>query len=121
MNYPYECTNCLHSFDVIKSYREIDRVEQCSKCDSIAERRISLHQAIDKSSASDWNSKVYNPAFGKAVTPQEAKKEAKRKGWEEVGSEPAEKVQEHFNAQREEKQQARWDECNMNLGEVNGG
>lgn len=118
MIYPYECPNCGNSFEVIKSFRNIDDIEKCSQCDTISNRTISRYQAVDSTAAADWNAKEYNPAFGKAVTPQEAKKEAKARGWTETGTEPAEKIQKHFKAQRDKKEKDRWDSLNMNLGDI---
>lgn len=118
MIYPYICPNCSHETEVIKSYRDIENDENCPKCDKIMDRTISRFQAVDGTAASDWNAKEYNPAFGKAVTPQEANREAKARGWTATGTEPAEKIQKHFKAQRDKKEKDRWDSLNTNLGEI---
>lgn len=118
MIYPYLCPACSNEFEVIKSYKDIDSVEHCPSCDTISNRTISKHQAVDSTAASDWNNKSYNPAFGEALTPLQAKKEAKRRNWTEVGTEPAEKIHQHFEKEREAKYKASWDSLNLNLGEI---
>lgn len=118
MIYPYVCNGCSLEFEVIKSYRDIDNVEHCPDCGTIGNRTISKHQAVDSTAASDWNAKTYNPAFGKALTPQQAKREAKARNWTEVGTEPPEKIQKHFEAERKAKYKASWDKLNLNLGEI---
>lgn len=118
MIYPYECPNCGNEFEVIKSYREIDAVERCPDCDTISNRTIAKMQAVDSTAAADWNARSYNPAFGKAVTPMEAKKIAKKNNWTEVGTEPVDKIEKHFREERQRKEKSRWDKLNLNLGEI---
>jgi len=118
MIYPYICPKCDNNFEVIKSVKDIDQPENCPSCDTISNRTISRFQAVDSTAAADWNNKTYNPAFGKALTPQQAKKEARARNWAEVGTEPPEKIHKHFAKQREEKEKAKWDSFNLNLGEV---
>jgi predicted nucleic acid-binding Zn-ribbon protein len=116
--YPYICTSCSFEFEVIKHHKDIDIIEYCPSCGIIGNRTISKHQRIDSTAASDWNKKEYNPAFGKALTPKEARREAKARQWTEVGDEPAHKIQKHFEKQREDRDKKRWDELNLNLGEI---
>ena len=118
MIYPYLCPHCSTEFEVIKSVRDIDNIEKCPSCDTISGRTISRFQAVDSTAAADWNNKTYNPAFGKALTPQQAKKEAKARNWTEVGDEPVEKIQKHYAAERKAKYDSSWDKLNLNLGEV---
>jgi putative FmdB family regulatory protein len=103
MIYPYKCPLCKSEFEVIKSVKDIDNLEECPSCDTISNREISRFQAIDKTAAADWNNKEWNPALGKAVTPIEAKKEAKRKGLIEMGNECPDKAEKHFADQRAKK------------------
>lgn len=118
MIYPYLCKHCGYETEVIKSYKQIDDIENCADCGKIMVRTISQFQAVDSTAAADWNNKTYNPAFGEALTPQQAKKEAKRRNWTEVGTEPADKIQKHFEAERKAKHKASWDDLNLNLGEI---
>ena len=118
MIYPYSCPSCEHKFEVIKSVRHIDDLEHCPKCDTISNRTIARQQCVDSAAASDWNRKEYNNAFGEAMTPKQAQKEAKRRGWVEAGTEPAEKIHKHFEKERKDKYKRSWDDLNLNLGEI---
>ena len=120
MIYPYTCPNCDNHAEVIKSVTDIDNDENCAHCDTIMVRQISQFQAIDKTAAADWNNSTYNPAFGKHVTPQQAKREAKKKGWTEVGTEPPEKIEKHFADQRAATKKAEMAKINLDIGEVHG-
>lgn len=118
MIYPYYCASCQQEFEVIKSVQEIDNEENCPLCDNISVRRIARRQSIDKTAAGDWNNASYNPAFGRHLTPMQARNEAKRRGWTEVGTEPKEKIEKHFAQERQRKQKKSWDEFNLDVGEV---
>jgi len=119
MIYPYLCSNCSHEFEIIKSVRQIDDEELCPECGNISDRTISCSQGIDKSSAADWNTPHYNPAFGKHFSSNsQARKEAKKRGMEEIGNEPIDKIHKKFDNDRQEKQRARWDSVNMDHGEI---
>jgi len=99
--YPYECNSCKHEFEVTKTVKNIDLEEKCSKCDSIATRYIAYTQSF--SGEKDWNQLEWNPAFGKALTPRQAAKEAKRQGLIELGTEPIENIHKHHDAELKKK------------------
>lgn len=120
MIYPYNCSICENQTEIIKSVHDIDVEEKCDVCGNIMDRQISQFQAIDKTAAADWNASAYNPAFGKHVTPQQAKREAKKKGWTEIGTEPPEKIEKHFADQRAAKKKADMAKINLDIGEVRG-
>ena len=117
--YPYECQDCAHDFEITKSVKHIEDLEHCPKCSGVAERYIS--NKISFSGASDWDTAHYSPALGKVVKSNaEARREARRMGLEEVGSEPVENIHKHFDAQRENKRKAVYDDLfTANLGEIN--
>lgn len=100
--YPYVCRHCDHSFEVVKSVKNINDKEHCDKCKHETIRVLAREQSIDKIAAADWNRKEYNPGLGGAFTPKEASKEAKRRGLIEVGNESPEKIHKHFEKQRAE-------------------
>jgi len=116
--YPYLCRDCSLEFEIIKSHVDIELPECCPSCGKIGVRTISKHQMIDKSSANDWNMKSYNPAFGEALTPSEAKKLAKERGLTEVGNEDPNKISKHFEEQRNKREKDFNDSINLNLGEI---
>ena len=106
--YPYECESCGHTYEVVKSVRDINNVEHCEKCNSLTKRRIALRQSIDKTAASDWDRMEYNPGLGKALTPMQARKEAKSKGLVEIGTEPVEKIHKHFDKVRADNERRKY-------------
>lgn len=89
--YDYECHNCKHEFEVIKSISRIDDIESCSSCGKTDTRRIIFR--FHFYGASDWDKGEYNPAFGKFIrNARHRKEEAKRRGMIEVGNEDVEKI-----------------------------
>lgn len=86
--YAYRCPNCEHRFEVYKSVRYINNIEHCEKCSTISNRVMSL---TNFSGADDWNTQHFSPALGKWVkSNSELRREAKRRGLEEVGNEKPE-------------------------------
>ena len=114
--YPYQC-GCGHDWEVIKSVKEIDHQEVCLKCGKVGERYIATSQSFY--GAGDWDTAHYNPAFGRVMKSNgEARAEAKKLGWAEVGTECAEKTLDTFEKDREKKIQSGYDSINMNLGDI---
>lgn len=102
---------------MIKSVRHIDDVESCPNCGEVGERYISAQQSF--SGADDWDTAHYSPAFGKVMrSNRHARQEAKARGWEEMGTECPEKTLNQFEKDREKKIQSRYDDINLNLGEI---
>lgn len=86
---------------------DIDQTEKCADCGFVASRFIARTHFYG---ASDWDKAEYNPAFGQVVRNSIHRRElAKRKGMEEIGTEPVENIHKHFDAQREKKRKDRWD------------
>ena len=113
MIYPYKC-QCGTEFEVIKKMSEIENVEHCPDCKSVAVRTIGLSH-FGAVSAGDWNRQSFNPAFGQVVNSKAHQREilAKFKGqgkeFIEVGNEKVESIHKHFEKQREETKKKRWD------------
>jgi hypothetical protein len=106
---------------VIKSHREIDNSEHCPECATISTRTIAKHQSVDKTSASDWNAKTWQPATGKHMTPSELKKHAKAKGWDEVGTESVEKIHKNADLAKEQQSKDSWEKTlSTDLGTIDG-
>jgi len=107
MIYPYRC-ECGEEFEVIKFTKEIDRVENCPKCGHNCD---SSHRYISRThfyGADDWNSAEYNPAFGKHLTPKQAKAEAKSRGMIEVGNEDFNKYHKHLDDANQRRRDSKW-------------
>ena len=92
MIYPYICSVCGNEFEVIKSVKDIDEPEFCAVCENPGIRTIS--PLVSFRGISDWNFEPeYDPAFGTMIkSPAHRRKLAKAKGWEEVGTEPVDKI-----------------------------
>lgn len=116
--YPYECQDCAHEFEVVKSIVRIEDMEHCPICGSIANRYIAKTGGFI--GASDWDTAHYNPAFGKVFKSNaEMRKEAKRRGWDEVGNEAPEKIHKHFDESRQKRLDSALDSTlSTSLGEV---
>lgn len=84
--YAYKCHSCHHTFDVVKSVRQIDDSESCEKCK--APDAIRYLVPVNFNGASDWNNQGWNPGLG-CVTKSNAhaSKIAKERGLIEVGNE----------------------------------
>lgn len=91
---------------------DIERVENCSTCNNVAERRLGRPSLVR---VNDWT-ESYNPAFGKVVRSKAHQREIlaeyRDQGREfiEVGNEPVEQIHKHFDGQREAKRVERWSE-----------
>ena len=111
---------CEHTFEVIKSVKEINSPEHCEKCNAVAVRTIATSQAFF--GANDWDTAHYSPAFGKVVKNNlEARRLAKERGYVEIGNEPVESIHSHYDKAREQKADKRYQDVVdslTNLGEI---
>ena len=100
-----------HEWDVIKRIAEIDNPEQCPEC-GLEGRRLLQAPMLDRSAASDWNEQTWHPALGcYTKSNAHARKIAKSRGLEEVGTEKPEAIHKAFEKQREETREKRWAEA----------
>lgn len=110
--YEYLCSVCENPFDVIRPMAQIDDLIECPECGRHCqphERRISR---TNFTGASDWNNQTWNPALGcYTKSNREASKIAKDRGLIELGSEKVETVHKHFDRQREETREQRWQDA----------
>lgn len=110
--YPYRCEHG-HEFDVIKSVAEIDRPEVCHEGHP-AERYIA--RTFIDSTAGDWNRVEYSPALGQWTKGwKEARKIAKARGMEEVGTEPVENLHKAAEKRQTEIRAQRWRDADREL------
>ena len=85
MTYEYACGACKFRFDVIKSYKDIDRNENCPGCGEFAVRefvptRVHIHGAKVEHAE-------YNPALGCVVRDKKHRSEiCKERGLVEIGN-----------------------------------
>lgn len=89
MIYVYKCDGCNGEFEVIKPVADYERIESCPVSGTIMTRAIAPQRIFLHNTA--VQERAYNPAFGKALTRNEAKEIAKQRGMIEVGNERPEK------------------------------
>jgi putative FmdB family regulatory protein len=112
LTYEYSCPSCGKTFDVIKSYRDMDVNETCPKCGEYAVRQFvpsKLHITGAKVTHAE-----YNPGLGCVVQNKHHKAEImKRKGVMEVGNDfkTPDRMVDHFDKGREEKMRKRWEDA----------
>ncbi len=102
MRYPYQCQDCSHEFDVIKSIRDIENIEACQACNSLQTTRlIGCHTFYG---AGHWDKAEYNPGLGQIIkNPKHRAEVAKRKGLIEVGNEDFDKTCERLDKRADER------------------
>lgn len=113
--YEYECTECAHEFDVVKSVKQLNDVEACHSCKSEnTKRNIAKPNVYVEAWESHWS-----PVMGKVVRSNvEVRQYAKDHNLVEVGNECPNKSADHYEKQRKDKWQKSYDDINLNLGEI---
>ena len=105
--YRYECNQCKHQFDIIKSIR-CEKPEPCPECDGdtrrLIQRTLSLYEG-------DWNKEEFNRGLGKVVkNPKHRKELANRAGMEEIGNDST--PSDYYSTSEKDREaalKARWD------------
>ena len=109
--YDYHHESCRLRWEVAKPMRESDTPEVCPKCGEPGVKLPSLC-AIDKTAAGGWNEQTFHPGLGCYTrSTQDARKIAKSRGLEEVGTEPPEKIHAKFDKDKAEARERRWAEA----------
>lgn len=109
--YDYSHESCGLRWEVAKPMRESDTPEACPKCGEVGVKLPSLC-AIDKTAAGGWNEQQMHPALGCYTrSTQHARKIAKSRGMEEVGTEPPEKIHAAMDRQRADTAERRWEDA----------
>jgi putative FmdB family regulatory protein len=106
MRYPYRCSECSFEFDVIKSLKDIDQVENCSDCGAVAERFIARTHFY----GARVEDAEFNPALGCIVKNRKHRDSiARDRGLIEIGNEDCEKTIQRYEQDRERKLEQAWD------------
>jgi hypothetical protein len=108
MRYPYRCTSadCSFEFDVVKSLKEIDQVENCTKCGVIAERFIARTHFY----GAKVEDAYYCPALGCVVKNRNHRQSiARDRELIEVGNENCERTFSRNEADLEKRLDQSWD------------
>lgn len=112
MIYPYGCS-CGRKFDVTKSIHNATDPERCA-CGEIAQR-IFVAPMISGSKIFEAE---YYPALGKVITnKKELQNEMARRDIVQIGNDwgTGEKMQTHFDKQRQENREKAWDKALENI------
>ncbi len=110
MVYEYSCPNG-HTFDVVKSYKEMNAEEKCGACGLVSTRQFvpsKLHITGAKVTHAE-----FNPGLGCVVKNKRHKEDImKAKGVKEVGNDfkTPDKMVDHYDKGREEKMRKRWED-----------
>lgn len=107
MIYVYKCPSCSNQFEIVKSYKEIDKEETCPKCSSVSNRIIV--PGVSFYGEKDWDNQQWCSALGCYVKSNKHRRQiAKERGLVEVGNESLEKVEKAYAKEREEKAEANY-------------
>lgn len=106
--YPHLCSNCSSPFDIVCTIADRNEPWRCPKCDGLGERQLTR---ANFNGAADWNNQTWSPALGcYTKSDAEARKIAKSKGFEEIGTEKPETIEKHFEKQRADTYERRWND-----------
>jgi putative FmdB family regulatory protein len=86
--YEFYCKACNAIDEVIRPMSECKQPYSCPECGDATVRHYSAPQVITKGEQIPY----MHPAFGTIMTDNQAKEEAKRRGWVEVGNEDLNKA-----------------------------
>lgn len=111
MTYEYKCVKCEKHFDVIKSVKDFDVNEFCPSCGAPGERQFVPHKV--HFTGTRVTHAEYNPGLGCVVKNKQHKEEiCKRRGLVEVGNDfkTGDSMQKHFDGEREQRREKRWED-----------
>ncbi len=83
MIYEFYCVNCDAIDEVMRPMEESGLPYTCPECDGDTRR----HYVAPAIKTQGEQIPYFHPAFGRVVTDNEAKTEARQRGWVEVGNE----------------------------------
>ena len=109
MIYPYRCQECSHNFDVVKSVKQIDSLEECQACGSSSTERLFSAQIYFIGAKVEDSE--YNPGLGCVTKGKRHREEiAKQRGLVEVGNESADTLHKESVVKKEKQREREWSE-----------
>ena len=87
MIYEFYCKNCDAIDEIERPMHEASLPYECPECDAPMKKHYTVPNTITKGEQIPY----FHPAFGKVMTDRQAKMEARRNGWDEVGNEDVKK------------------------------
>ena len=88
MIYEFYCRPCNAIDEIERPVSEAKDPYTCPECGKLMKKQFSIPQIVTRGE----DKLQFNPAFGKVMTNAQAKREAKEKGWTEIGSEDVSKI-----------------------------
>lgn len=86
--YEYFCKKCNAIDEVVRSMAECTEPYYCPECKAMCKRKYTPPQTITQGEQIPY----FHPAFGKVMTDNQAKAEAKARGFIEVGNDKQESI-----------------------------
>ncbi len=106
--YLWCCPICENQWDVIARVADRDILQYCPGCESPGSRGLTT---FNFTGAADWNTQTFNPGLGcYTKSHKQAEQIAKSRGLECVGNENPDKIHKHYEKQREETKERRWED-----------
>jgi putative FmdB family regulatory protein len=120
--YDYKCADCSHPFEVVKSMSQLDEMESCPSCLASCDKRCRLITKGKEFFGEKPDEPYFSSALGKWVKgKKDESKQAKERGWIEVGNQSVEKTEKEYQNYRDRKASDRWSEfTNPNPYRVRG-
>jgi putative FmdB family regulatory protein len=109
--YDYRCLDCKHDFEVIKSISSIDDLECCPSCLATCDKRARIITKGKDFFGEKPDEAFFSQALGKWVkSKKDQARQAKDRGWVEVGNENVERLHKYHDDIRDRKTRDSWAE-----------
>jgi putative FmdB family regulatory protein len=109
--YDYRCKECKEAFEVLKSIREADNIEQCPYCNSECDKTHRMILSGKEFYGEKPEEPFYSIALGKWVKGiKDNRRQAAARGLIEIGNENVNKILDRSDREREQRSNSRWDE-----------
>lgn len=117
--YDYRCKNCQDTFEVTKRIAQADEVETCPHCNSECDKDCRYISRPKEFYGEKPDEAFFSHALGKWVkSRKDQARQAKDKGWIEVGNDDVQRSHDRFDRDREKKSRDSWNEY-INPGPYN--
>jgi putative FmdB family regulatory protein len=109
--YDYKCPTCNHQFDVVKRIANIDDLESCPACLNSCDKKSRIITKGKEFFGEKPDEAFYSVSLGKMVkSKKDQARQAKQRGWIEVGNEDVNKINQRADQERERRSSERWQE-----------
>lgn len=107
--YDYKCKVCEDTFTVSKCIADADMIEDCPHCEAKCDKSCRLITTGKEFYGEKPEEPFYSLPLGKWVKGKnDMRRQAKAKGWIEVGNENVEKLHDSIDRDREKRSQDRY-------------